>query len=45
MRDILRLADLETTTRELSHLADAITVRVAELSWTEMKKSIRRPNR
>ena len=37
MRDILRLADLETTTRELSHLADAITVRVAELSWTEMR--------
>ena len=37
VRDILGLADLETTMRELSHLADAVTVRVAELSWTELK--------
>ena len=37
VRDILGLADLETTTRELSHLADAITVRAAELSWAEMR--------
>jgi [glutamine synthetase] adenylyltransferase / [glutamine synthetase]-adenylyl-L-tyrosine phosphorylase len=37
VRDILRLADLKATTRELSYLADAITVRVADLSWTEMK--------
>ena len=37
VRDILGLAGLETTTRELSHLADAITVCVAELSWSEMR--------
>ena len=37
VRDILRLADLETTMRELSHLADAIIVRVAELSWRESR--------
>ncbi len=37
VRDILRLADLETTTRELSHLADAITACVAELSWIDLK--------
>ena len=37
VRDILRLADLETTTRELSHLADAMTVRIAELTWNELK--------
>ena len=37
VRDILRLADLETTTRELPHLADAITACVAELSWIDLK--------
>ncbi|MGA7161294.1 MAG: hypothetical protein WBZ48_09840 [Bacteroidota bacterium] len=37
VRDLLGLADLETTTRELSHLADAITALVAELSWSDLK--------
>ncbi|MGA9408075.1 MAG: hypothetical protein WBW71_13160, partial [Bacteroidota bacterium] len=37
VRDILGIADLETTTRELSHLADAIIMLIAELSWNELK--------
>jgi glutamate-ammonia-ligase adenylyltransferase len=38
MRDILGHADLETTTRELSHLADAVFQRVAELMWNELSE-------
>lgn len=37
VRDILHLADLETTTRELSNLADAIISLVSELTWREMQ--------
>ena len=37
VRDILHLADLETTTRELSNLADAIISLVSELTWREMR--------
>ena len=37
VRDLLRLADLETTTRELSQLADVIVSLSAELSWREIR--------
>jgi glutamate-ammonia-ligase adenylyltransferase len=37
VRDILHLADLETTTRELSNLADAIIGLASELTWSEMR--------
>ena len=37
VRDILRLADLETTTRELSHLADALLGVVSGLIWEEQR--------
>ncbi len=38
MRDILGHADLETTTRELSHLADVVFQLVAELMWNELSE-------
>ena len=37
VRDILGLADLESTTRELSHLADAVVARVGELCWIDLR--------
>ncbi len=37
VRDILQLADLETTTRELSHLADALLSVVSGLMWDEQR--------
>ncbi len=38
MRDILGHADLETTTRELSYLADVVFQLVAELMWNELSE-------
>ncbi|MDE3059279.1 MAG: hypothetical protein KGJ59_15125, partial [Bacteroidota bacterium] len=38
MRDILGHADLETTARELSHLADVVFQLVAELMWNELSE-------
>lgn len=38
MRDILGHADLETTTRELSHLADVVFQSVAGLMWNELSE-------